>query len=210
MPRTSQDRILYLLKSRGPQTTGAVAEKLAITRVGVRKHLLNLKLELLVEFTDEREAVGRPKRYWSLTEHGHARFPDAHSDLTLELLRSVQSVFGEDGLERLITERERDTLANYEAALEDCRDLDDRVCKLAKLREREGYMAEWHRNTDGSYLLIENHCPICAAARECQGLCRSELAIFRSVLGDGVTVERLDHILAGARRCSYRIAAKDV
>jgi len=38
-----------------------------------------------------------------------------------------------------------------------------------------------------------------------QGLCRSELALFRAVLGPGVEVERTEHILAGARRCAYRI-----
>jgi predicted ArsR family transcriptional regulator len=40
------------------------------------------------------------------------------------------------------------------------------------------------------------------------GLCRSELAIFRAVLGADVTVERTDHILAGARRCAYRIGMR--
>jgi predicted ArsR family transcriptional regulator len=28
------------------------------------------------------------------------------------------------------------------------------------------------------YFLIENHCPICAAATECQGFCRAELSNF--------------------------------
>ena len=66
-------------------------------------------------------------------------------------------------------------------------------------------MAEAREEPDGSWLLVENHCPICAAASECQGLCRSELEIFRSVLGRKVSVEREDHILAGARRCAYRV-----
>lgn len=57
----------------------------------------------------------------------------------------------------------------------------------------------------GGFLLIENHCPICAAAAACQGLCRSELAVFRAVLGSDVVVDRVDHILAGARRCAYRV-----
>ena len=30
----------------------------------------------------------------------------------------------------------------------------------------------------------------------------------RQVLGPDVTVERTDHILAGARRCAYRITAR--
>ena len=69
-------------------------------------------------------------------------------------------------------------------------------------------MAESRRNPDGSYLLVENHCPICAAATECQGLCRAELDIFRSVLGGDVEVTRVDHILSGARRCAYRVTPK--
>jgi len=30
-------------------------------------------------------------------------------------------------------------------------------------------MAEFEAEPDGSFLLIENHCPICAAAKTCQG-----------------------------------------
>lgn len=66
-------------------------------------------------------------------------------------------------------------------------------------------MAECEPLEDGAFLLIESHCPICAAARSCQGLCRSELAVCRAVLGSDVRVERSEHVLAGARRCAYRI-----
>ena len=33
-------------------------------------------------------------------------------------------------------------------------------------------MAEVEPQDDGSLLLIENHCPICAAATSCQSFCR--------------------------------------
>ena len=65
-------------------------------------------------------------------------------------------------------------------------------------------MAEWRRDGDG-FVLIENHCPICAAAAACQGLCRDELALFRRILGRDVRVDRIEHMLEGARRCAYRI-----
>ena len=55
------------------------------------------------------------------------------------------------------------------------------------------------------WLLVEDHCPICAAAATCQGLCRSELQIFARCLGDGARVERVEHVLAGARRCAYLV-----
>ena len=54
-------------------------------------------------------------------------------------------------------------------------------------------------------LLIENHCPICAAATFCQGFCRAEKAIFENILGAGTRVERMEHIVKGGRRCTYRI-----
>jgi predicted ArsR family transcriptional regulator len=62
----------------------------------------------------------------------------------------------------------------------------------------------FHPLKDGSFLLIENHCPICAAATACTGLCARELEVFQRVLGQ-VTIERTEHILAGARRCVYRV-----
>ncbi len=207
MSSPSEDRFLYLIKSRGSQTAGAIAERLGMSAVAARKQLGRLEAEGLVAFENTSGSVGRPERLWSLTDKGHARFPDTHSDLTLELLRSVRATFGEDGLERIIAEREKATRVTYDAALSERQSLEDRVSALADIRNREGYMAEWQRNDDGSLMLIENHCPICAAATECQGLCRSELLIFRAVLGDDVSVERVDHILAGARRCAYRISA---
>src|SRR5262249_45361273 len=100
--------------------------------------------------------------------------------------------------------REEETRRAYTAALADATTLRARVALLAKLRSRDGYMAEWRADGEG-FLLLENHCPICAAARACQGFCRAELEIFRDVLGPGVAVERIEHGLAGARRCAYRI-----
>lgn len=64
-------------------------------------------------------------------------------------------------------------------------------------------MAEYETLEDGSLLLIENHCPICAAAATCQGFCRAEQAIFSEVLQ--AEVVRVEHILSHARRCAYRV-----
>ena len=79
------------------------------------------------------------------------------------------------------------------------------MAALAQARSAEGYMAEVDTGDDGSLLLIENHCPICAAARQCQQFCRSELEVFQRVLGPDCAVGRVEHMLAGARRCVYLI-----
>ena len=62
--------------------------------------------------------------------------------------------------------------------------------------------------THGGYLLIENHCPVCSAAAACTGLCNMELEVFRKSLGRDFLVKRIDHILAGARRCAYLVTRR--
>jgi predicted ArsR family transcriptional regulator len=202
----SRDRILFHLKTRGPQTAADVASRLGMTPAGARQHLVKLETLGLVESDDRSEGRGRPRKYWRLTPRGHARFPDRHSDLTLDLLRSMRDVFGEPGLQQLIEHRERASIADYRKRVGECRSLRQKLASLAKVRSREGYMASVAADGRDGFLLVEDHCPICAAAAACQGLCRSELAIFRAVLGTDVSIERVDHILAGARRCAYRIS----
>jgi len=204
MSEHNADKILFLLKTRGPATAAALARALRITPMGVRQHLTRLSEANLVTHGDERRGVGRPKRHWHLTEKAASRFPDSHAQMTVEILGAAKTVFGARGLDRLIRQRERETLARYKAAMRGARSIADRARRLATLRGEEGYMAECIAKPDGGLLLVENHCPVCAAAQTCQGLCRSELEIFRAVLS-GAVVERTDHILAGARRCAYRI-----
>jgi predicted ArsR family transcriptional regulator len=203
---SSEDRILRFLKFRGPQTTPAIARHLKVTMPGARKHLNALLAAKLVNFADESGSVGRPKRSWRLTQLADKRFPDSHAALTLEMIGAVRQVFGQEGLDRLITARESETEKRYGAALSGLDPIARKVAKLAELRSDEGYMADWQVLPDGAFLLCENHCPICAAARLCQGFCRSELRVFQRALGPAVTIERCEHILAGARRCAYRIS----
>lgn len=199
------NRILFHLKTHGPADTGAIAGAMVISRQGALQHLERLLAGGLVEFADERRGVGRPRRIWRLTEKAQARFPDTHSSLTLEILNAVASEFGNSGIDRMIARRERDTQANYQVALRDARTLEARLARLAEVRTAEGYMAEWRPTGDGAYLLVENHCPICAAARACQGFCRSELAVFAALLGPDVRVRRTEHVLAGGQRCAYLV-----
>jgi iron-sulfur cluster biosynthesis transcriptional regulator SufR len=204
MRSRSATRLLHALKAAGPQSAAVIARRLGVTSTAIRQHLAKLQAEGLVAFEDQAAGVGRPRRRWHLTEKGHGRFPDSHAGLALDLIQSVGRIFGEEGLDRLISAREQASLELYSARL-GSGDLRQRLRRLAAIRSEEGYMAEVTTAPDGSFLLSENHCPICVAARACQGLCRSELALFRAVLGPDVEVERTEHILAGARRCAYRI-----
>lgn len=183
-----------------------MAKHLGVTAMAVRQHLAVLEGEELVDFTDERRKVGRPARLWRLTSDAYDRFPDFHAELAVGMLEAIQNAFGEQGLERLTKERTRQQVASYRARMPGSDvPLEERVAILARIRREEGYMAESRRRRDATLELVQNHCSIAKAARRCPKLCGGELSLFRAVLGDDVSVERVEHILSGDRCCSYRI-----
>lgn len=198
-------RITELLKRGDGATAGELADELAVSAVAVRQHLQALSDDGLVEYEEVAEGRGRPSRHWTLSEEADRVFPDAHAELAVSLLGAMRRSFGDDGMRTLMRSRGREQVKAYRRRMPEGGDLTARVERLAELRSEEGYMAEVEVDSDGDLLLIEHHCPICAAASECQSLCRAELHIFRRVLGREAQIERTEHLLADGRRCVYRI-----
>ncbi|MGO8461559.1 helix-turn-helix transcriptional regulator [Rhizobium ruizarguesonis] len=204
MRQSPANRILILIKTDGPQLAAAIGDALGISGEAARQQLSKMAEEGLVEpVTVAAAGRGRPRQLWHLTASGNRQFPDGHAELTANLLGTLVEQLGAAALDTVISAREAETLKRYRQELSQAHDLAARVEALAGIRTREGYMADHWQEADGSFMLVENHCPICAAAIACAGFCRSELETFRAVLS--AEVERSEHILAGARRCAYRI-----
>ena len=193
------------LKMHGAMSAAALGNMLGTTGEAARQQLARLAEERLVVATSQASGVGRPTQRWTLTPAAQARFPDTHAGLTVQLLDIIRSSLGQDALDTMISTREDITRSAYETALADNLTLRDKVATLVQLRSAEGYMADWREEADGTIVLVENHCPICAAATACQGFCRAELDVFRAVLGPSAEVTRTEHIVSGGRRCTYFI-----
>ncbi|MBD1911098.1 MULTISPECIES: metalloregulator ArsR/SmtB family transcription factor [unclassified Leptolyngbya] len=198
--------IVQLLKREGNLDAETLASHLKITAMAVRQHLYALQNEGLVTYQEEPRSMGRPAKLWQLTSAADRFFPNGYAELSLGLLNSVKEAFGEAGLDRLLEIRTRQQLEGYTQQMKGKRSLKQRLQKLAELRTEEGYMAEVETQPDGSFLLVENHCPICAAATVCTGFCAKELETFQTVLGNEVSIRRVEHIVAGERRCTYQIS----
>ncbi|MCI5043497.1 MAG: transcriptional regulator [Aquisalinus sp.] len=203
-PSSTRSAILDRLKREGEQSAADLAEQLSLTAMAVRLQLYDLAEEGLVEARSVAAGRGRPTKRWQLTEAAARLFPDAHQGLAVELINSVQSIFGADGLQKVVDRHADGQRKAYTSMLSSTKTTAERVKKLAKARTDEGYMAEAIRE-GRDWLLIENHCPVCSAAKACTGLCANELKVFQDVLGPDVTVAREEHILQGARRCTYRV-----
>lgn len=203
----SRQRILDLLKWHGPQTAAELAERVSITVVAVRQHLQALTQEGLLQFDEERQAIGRPVHRWHLTTAAHETYPDQHSHLVSDLLLAVNDNFGPSGVERVVEGRSRQMLSRYRKRMPDpaITPLAQRVQALTELRNEDGYLAEFKTEEDGRWTIIENHCPIREAAETCEGFCKWEISLFEELLGENAHVERTEHQMNGSRRCVYQI-----
>jgi len=199
--------ILDMLKREGELCASDIGPALSLTPMAARLQLYALEEEGLVQSRSQAKGRGRPVKYWSLTAASARVFPDAHQALAVEMIQSVEELFGAEGLQKFIKKHGDMQRAAYGEKLESAKTIGERVKRLAKARSDEGYMAEAKK--DGrDWLLIENHCPICSAAKACTGLCAGELKVFSDVIGKDAKVTREEHILAGARRCAYRVSGR--
>lgn len=201
--------ILQLLKQQGARDAGSLAVQLGITAMAVRQHLYALSAKGLVTYQLQPRPLGRPAKMWCLTLAAAAHFPDTHAELAVKLLNAAQQAFGAPGVKRMVAGCARRQLADYRARLPQRLQLRSplrlRVEALVAIRNEDGFMAEVRCQPDGSFELIQNHCPIAAAAGACERLCHAELEVFRGVLGKGVAIKRTEHMMAGTRRCVYHL-----
>jgi DeoR family suf operon transcriptional repressor len=194
--------VLNALKKRGEMTAEELAELLDMTVSGVRQQLAGLQRDGLVAFEEVRAGPGRPRHLYRLTSAADGLYPRAYAELTNELLEYVDDADPE--LVDAIFQRRRERrIAAGKARLEGLR-FDDKVAELAKILDEDGYLADWSRQIDGTYLVTERNCAIFGVALRYGQACGSELEFIRAVLPDA-KVERVAHMVAGAHSCSYRI-----
>jgi predicted ArsR family transcriptional regulator len=200
--------IVKLLKTEGALDSAKLAKKLRVTPMAVRQHLYALQKEKMVNAEERPVPLGRPAKFWKLTREADRLFPDAYAELSVALIDAVSETFGPSGVDRLLQTRLARQKREYAMRVDRHATLAKKLQQLAKIRTDEGYMAEVLPDGPKAFVFLENHCPICAAATACQGLCATEIELFQSALGPGVDISRTEHIVNGERRCAYRVSAK--
>lgn len=200
-------RIVERLKRVESATATDLAGEFGLTDTALRQHLDALEeTGMVTRSMTEPTGRGRPPVHWQLGPAAAEAFPDRHGELTVDLIESVRVTLGDKALDRVIAARSDRQTEAYTRALDGLTDIGDRVRRLGEIRSDEGYLAEVRRDGD-AYFLIEHHCPIREAATACGALCGAELDVFRRALGPDVAVSRTQHVMAGDRRCAYRVEA---
>lgn len=205
-PENTRQAVLFYLKRRSEMTVADLCTVLGITSMAVRRHLVGLQKEGLIECRLVRQSRGRPTYKYRLTAKAESLFPSALNNLAFELLDAVFEARGHEGVMDLLKLRQEALLRKFGPCMQ-ALDLEARVKEVCKIFSDNGYMTEWSQLPDGKFLIYQQHCAVHSLASQYKQICVLETQLIEQLLGVGVL--RQQYILNDDPVCGYVVCADD-
>jgi len=198
----TREKIILLLKKRGPLAIGALSRELSITSMGIRQHLLSLEKRGLIEYITKRQGIGRPAFLYKLTEKADDLFPKEYDKFILNLFRDIEKNDGREKIEEILKWRKSRIIKEAKDALADKKSIREKLNGLRNILESDGYLSELSESNNHFTLKLFN-CPIFKLASEFKEVCRYDLQMLKELIGKELTREEC--IVDGNPSCTYTI-----
>jgi len=187
----------HLKRSADGLTVAELAARLGMSYMGAKQHCVELERDGYVDTFRRHRGVGRPELLYRLTTKARDLFPQADNSLSISLLGQARKLFGPGAPEKMLYLHFQQKATDYAAKIKGGTPL-ERAASLARLREKEGHMAEF---ADDPPRLIERHHPMLALMDAFPGIPDLESDVIQRLLG--VTVRREVSRIGGNYECVF-------
>jgi predicted ArsR family transcriptional regulator len=202
--RTQRLEILNSLKRTRGMSVNELVEKMKMSYMGIKQHCLTLQRDGYLETWRRPQKMGRPEMVYRLTRRSHDLFPSDSNEFTLEILKSIREIYGSNAPEKLLYNVFERKTAALETRVKGATVV-ERAKSLAKVRDSEGYMAQFLSEEKGEGpQILECHSPIMNLLDVYPILGRLEQNMFETVLGTGV--RREETRTSGLYECAFYFA----
>jgi len=198
----TREKIILLLKKKGPLSIEDLSDELQITSMGIRQHLLSLERKGYIHYATKRQGIGRPAFLYRLTEKAQHLFPMAYDTFILETFRDIEIKDGKRRIDELFTWHKDRFLKDVRESLPDGKSLRDKLTAISHVLDNKGYLTELV-DSDLHYNLKVFNCPIFRLSAEFKDACRFDLLMFQELIGKEVS--RRECIVDGDVSCTYTI-----
>ncbi len=201
----TRDLVVRAILERGPATAVDLAERLAITPAGIRRHLDGLVADGILE---PREAHvtsvnlrgrGRPAKVFIMTDEGREKFEHSYDDLAVSALKFMATKSGSHLVKEFANSRAEEIERKAAKKMAAKNSLGAKVDALTEHLCSEGYSATTAGRGNGVEI-CQHHCPVAHVAAEFPELCEAETAAISRMLG--THVQRLATIANGDGVCT--------
>jgi len=201
--RTQRLEIINSLKRTKGMSVNELVDKMGMSYMGIKQHCLTLQRDGYLDTWRRPQKMGRPEMVYRLTRRSHDLFPFDSNQFTLELLESVRDIYGANASEKLlynVFERRTSTLR----AKVKGDNVVERGKWLARVRDNEGYMAQFLSSEKNGLQILECHSPILNLLEKYPIIGRLEQDMFEALLG--TSVRREETRTSGLYECAFYFA----
>jgi len=202
--RTQRLEILNSLKRTRGMSVNELVGKMKMSYMGIKQHCLTLQRDGYLDTWRRPQKMGRPEMVYRLTRRTHDLFPTDSNQFTLELLKSMQEIYGPNAPEKLLYNVFEKKTAALRAKVKG-ETVAERAKWLARVRDAEGCMAQFTASGEGGPHIHECHSPIMNLLEQYPIIARLEQDMFEAVLGTRVRREMLRN--SGLFECAFYFAA---
>jgi len=204
-PDKTRDLVARAILERGPATAVELAERLAITPAGIRRHLDGLVADGILESREAHvtsvnsRGRGRPAKVFIITDNGREKFEHSYDDLAVSALKFMASKNGSHLVQEFATARAEEIERKAAKKIASKSSINAKVEALTDHLCSEGYSATTTGRGNGVEI-CQHHCPVAHVAAEFPELCEAETAAISRMLG--THVQRLATIANGDGVCT--------
>jgi predicted ArsR family transcriptional regulator len=198
--RTQRLEILNSLKRSKGLSVNQLVQKMKMSYMGIKQHCLTLERDGYLDTWRRPQKMGRPEMVYRLTRRTHDLFQTDSNQFTLELLYSIGEIHGPNAPEKLlfnVFERRTATLKGKVKG----ETVAERAKWLARVRDGEGYMAQFTTEEEGGPQILECHSPVMNLLDAYSIVGRLEQDLFEAVLG--TRVRREESRASGLYECAF-------
>lgn len=201
--RTQRLEIINSLKRTKGMSVNELVERMSMSYMGIKQHCITLHRDGYLDTWRRPQKMGRPEMVYRLTRRSHDLFQADSNQLTLDLLKAAEDIYGPNAPEKLLYNVFKSKTAALKVKAKGD-NVAERAKWLAHLRDGEGYMAEFVNDQDGPPHILECHSPIMNLVEHYPIIGRFEQDMFEAVLG--TSVQRQVTRNSGLYECVFEFA----
>ncbi len=194
--------VIDLLKRSTGMSVGELAKALKMSYMGVKQHCAGLEKKGFLDTWRRPGEVGRPELAYRLTPKAEAFYPEVGPELAVELLRSIQQIYGPSAADKLLYSHFAKKGEGYLGRVRG-ETVWERAVALAALRNGEGYCSQVEGEPLGALRLVEYHQPMKGVALAFPQLRQMESQMIGKVLA--AEVERSEEGASGLARVVWEV-----
>ncbi len=187
-PTCTRERILTLLRLRGPMTAQQLSRELSISASAVRQHATLLERERLIVSRRRKCGVGRPGHEFALTAASEDSFPKSYKQVALSVLEAADAVGGEALVGQIVRQRYDEVRRQYEEKLR-ALPPEQRLARIAETQDEHGYLAHVEAE-DHRLRLVQHNCPLIEVSSRYPHFCECERKMYEELIGRPVRLEQ--------------------